>query len=231
MGRFTSVLNRLDITAPRKRSRREPGRTKRLALGWRRCLLEVLEVRTLLSVGGAADEHWLADGDAGDLGGHTQGSPEKKWFEKDNVLPPLNGMYSSTGAWFAVYQNGIIVRSVSDRAFSQAVVTPPDGSEVTHTFGSQVEMDISTDGGASFQQFAATAASTMRTYNAGPSDEDTLYPEEMLDLTIAGGELPSGVMIRESPTKASSGQGRRRRLAVARSQVPIACGNLLPRPH
>ena len=44
--------------------------------------------------------------------------------------------------------------------------------------------------------------------NLGPDSGDTLYGTELTELNISGGTLPMGVMIRESPTRASLGETR-----------------------
>ncbi len=117
-------------------------------------------------------------------------------------MPPAPGVVTFPG--------GIILSNFAHRVFSAGVVPPPTlGSNVTHSFSSQVEMDVSFDGGLSWQScVVSNAAAQMYLINNGPDSGDTLYGAQMLQLNVSGGTLPAGVMIRESPTKASAGETR-----------------------
>ena len=132
----------------------------------------------------------------------------KKWFEVTNQLPAADGMYNAPEA-FATYGGGLIlVRDWSQRAMDSSVAVPAPGMPVTHSFGSQVEMEVSTDGGVTWVPVVASVPSTVQTAYLGVVGGETEYAEEMLSLNISGGGLPLGIMIRESPTLASSGQTR-----------------------
>src|SRR5204862_545297 len=74
-----------------------------------------------------------------------------------------------------------------------------------HEFDSQVDMQLSTDGGQTFRPARAPASVAVRVTNLGSSPDDGLYDTEMLALNIQGGDLPAGTMIRESPTEPSRG--------------------------
>jgi hypothetical protein len=135
----------------------------------------------------------------------VQGS---QWFYQTNLLPPENGMYDSNQPLFATYPNGIIIRNISSRQFTQSISPPPPGSPVTLNFGSQIEMEISYNGGTTFQPIKVNAANTMQiTYQSSSGGED-IYQTEMTQLDISGGDLPAGVMIRESQSLASTGETR-----------------------
>jgi len=64
------------------------------------------------------------------------------------------------------------------------------------------------DGGASFKPFSAPANVAVQV--SSRSDLDTgstrFFDTEMLALSLSGGSLPGGVMVRESPTLASLGR-------------------------
>jgi hypothetical protein len=53
-----------------------------------------------------------------------------------------------------------------------------------------------------------TRQSTIRTTNSGqlPTGDGYVFDTEMLSLDLSGGTLPPGVMLRESPTRASLGK-------------------------
>jgi hypothetical protein len=129
-----------------------------------------------------------------------------QWFYQTNLLPPENGMYNCTSSLFANYASGIVIKNWNARAFTAGVVPPLPGSPVTHNFGSQVEFEISFNGGTTYTSITANAANTMRiAYQSSSGGEDT-YQTEMMQMDVSGGGLPAGVMIRESTTKTSIGQ-------------------------
>ena len=133
-----------------------------------------------------------------------------QWFYQTNLLPPENGMYNCTSpsAYFAVYASGIVIRNFSSRSFTQSIPPPPPGTPVTFSFNSKIEMEISYDGGATYWPIRANAANTMQiTYQSSSGGED-VYQAEMLQLDISGGNLPAGILIRESSTTASLGLTR-----------------------
>jgi hypothetical protein len=74
---------------------------------------------------------------------------------------------------------------------------------------------ISMNGGASFTPFQAPANVTVQLNSR--SDLDTgstrFFDTEMLSLNLSGGTLPGGIMVRESPTKASLGRTSVRTIA------------------
>ncbi|MGA1979506.1 MAG: dockerin type I domain-containing protein [Sedimentisphaerales bacterium] len=131
-----------------------------------------------------------------------------QWFYQTNLLPPENGMYNCTSpsAYFAVYPSGFVIRNFSSRQFTQSIPPPPSGAPVTVSFNSKIEMEISFDGGSTYWPIKANAANTMWIQYQSSSGGEDIYKTEMLQLDISGGDLPSGVMIRESPTLASIGQ-------------------------
>ncbi|HZJ14179.1 MAG TPA: hypothetical protein VFD27_03970, partial [Chthoniobacteraceae bacterium] len=129
-------------------------------------------------------------------------------FFTSNVLPPGNGAYVSPADYHAAYANGIIIKNVSHKRFLQSQPPPPLGGSQNHSFGSTVEMDVSTDGGVSYQHVAAPANVTVHVTHSSddPGTQTSTYDTEMLQLDISGGTLPAGVMVRESPTLASTGK-------------------------
>ena len=133
----------------------------------------------------------------------------KKHFFQHNLLPPENGLYVPPTPGAVTFPGGIIISNVAHRVFSASVAPPSVGGNVTNSFNSQVEMNISFDGGLTWQSCVVSNAPT-RTYaiNNGLDSGDALYGGELQQLNLSGGTLPAGVVIRESPTKASSGETR-----------------------
>jgi len=137
----------------------------------------------------------------------SQRVPQPRFFTTD-VLPPPNGVYVSAPEGHATYGNGLIIRNVSHKKFTQSLPPPPLGLTQVHAFNSMVEMDVSSDGGLSFQHVSAPANTSVSVHHT--SDDATtnksFFDTEMLQLDIVGGLLPGGVMVRESPTRASTGK-------------------------
>src|SRR5205823_4266394 len=75
---------------------------------------------------------------------------------------------------------------------------------------SQVQMMVSMDHGATFTPVSAPAQVSVQVtpsaVAAGGAVDTQAFDTEMLALNIQGGSLPAGVMVRESPTRASKGQ-------------------------
>jgi len=128
-----------------------------------------------------------------------------EWFYLSNLVPPPNGMYNCPNTWFALFSNGLIVRNFSSRQFSQSIIPPPLGGSLAHSFVSKVEMEISFDGGVKFFPFTAYAENTMFLNHTSDIGLQEIYQTEMLQMDIIGGDLPPGVLIRESPVLASPG--------------------------
>lgn len=126
-----------------------------------------------------------------------------------NLLPPGNGSYFNGGQqWFALYANGIILTNVSYNQFTQTQPPPPPGGNSTQTFSSIFSGFISMNGGASFAPFSAPASSSVQINSRADLDTSStrFFDTELLSLNFTGGSLPAGVLVRESPTKASLGR-------------------------
>src|ERR1051325_11043653 len=93
-----------------------------------------------------------------------------------------------------------------------SVWPPPPGGSQTENFGSQVNGLISVDGGASFQPFSAPATISVQVISSQNSGNTRFFNTEMLSLSMSGGTLPGGVMVRESPTRSSLGRTSVRQL-------------------
>jgi hypothetical protein len=132
--------------------------------------------------------------------------PVKKRVFPTNKLPPLNGQYVSPADWHAAYASGIYLTNASHKRFTQNFPPPPPGGTDTHSFGSQVEMDVRQPGQPAVHVVVPNVQVTVQVASTGSSGSDQHYDTEMLQLDIQGGNLPPGMMIRESPTKASTGK-------------------------
>jgi PKD repeat protein len=135
-----------------------------------------------------------------------------------SLLPPLNEVYASRAQWSGIYAAGIILKDLRQKFFTQATLPPQPGGSLVHYFDSEVDFQISTDGGNTFQHGRAPAGVDVR-FAAVGSPESGLHDMEVLSLTMAGGDLPSGVMLRASPTLPSTGVTEIRTLADGTCRV------------
>ncbi|HUR19940.1 MAG TPA: HYR domain-containing protein [Vicinamibacterales bacterium] len=137
--------------------------------------------------------------------GHVQlrQTPEKTF--PTPTLPPQQGQYVSPAQWHAAFANGIIISNVSHQRFLESFPPPPPGGSNVHTFGSTVQMQLSLNGGSSFSPASAPAGVGVSVASIAIEDGTRFFDTEMLQLSLSGGGLPPGVMIRESPTRRSTG--------------------------
>jgi len=134
--------------------------------------------------------------------------PLKKHFYREELYPPATGEFMGSQDSVLAYPNGVLVRNLACGRFSSGVVPPPPGESLTHAFVSDVELEVSWDGGLSWETHTAQGIIEIRLENLGPDGADTLYGLEVLQLDIGGGTLPPGIQIRESPVMASLGETR-----------------------
>jgi len=123
-----------------------------------------------------------------------------------DCLPPPDPY---TGTFHALYAAGMIdLRNPIHMDFTSCDPPPPPvpGPGTDHTFGSNVRAEISIGGGPfNTVQAPATTRVTVMYCCPGPGGRE-VFDTEMLQLDITGGTLPPGAMIRESPTRASTGR-------------------------
>jgi hypothetical protein len=134
--------------------------------------------------------------------------PVKKRVFQSNNLPPLNGQYVSPADWHAAYANGIYLTNASHKRFTQNFPPPPPNGSDSHSFSSQIEMDVLQPGLPPVHVVVPNVFVQVQITSTGTSGSDQVYATEMLALNIQGGNLPPLMMIRESPTLASTGETR-----------------------
>jgi uncharacterized repeat protein (TIGR01451 family) len=123
--------------------------------------------------------------------------------EPTQLLPAPNDAYVSPAQWHALYGQGIVIKNVSHKFFTGSLLPPTSGVTNIHSFNSILDLDISTDGGNTFQSVRANAPVQVSVANASASTDNPLYDTEMTSLNLTG--LPNGIMVRESPTLPSRG--------------------------
>ena len=132
--------------------------------------------------------------------------------QSDPQLFPLQGTkYASrNGTGFGSLDMEIEkIEMVSREPSVVVALPPPAGSNMVSSFF-DIYIEVSTDGGGTyhcdsfFDIFVEVDVGNV----TAPGDAVGMYETEITSLNLSGGDLPAGVMIRESPTRASSGSHR-----------------------
>ncbi len=120
-----------------------------------------------------------------------------------NFFPPRGGELRTLKPGTQLIFPPLVVRNLVHRNFqNNAPLAPPPGGAQNISAPHTAVFETSSDGGQTWQPQSAPASATMRVTHSPTGFFDT----EMLQLNIAGGTLPAGVMIRESPTLPSRGR-------------------------
>ena len=153
---------------------------------------------------------------------------KETFFETATLPPGLDdpnggGQYVSPEDFHIALAGGILITNASHSGFltprgsNDATIVaaaagltaqPPPGCGGTlDTFNSTVQFDVAMAPGQPFHHVSAPARVQVCVTQTSPAGtEPRVFQTEMLQLNINGGSLPPGLMIRESPTKASTGQ-------------------------
>lgn len=135
------------------------------------------------------------------------------YLEQENVFrttffPPRNGSFAARPFSETLsYSSGAVINNMRVRlnqleSRSQPLPTTP--APQTQTTACVVECDLSLDGGQTWTHASVPAESSLRVQ--ANTSHVNVFDTEMLALSASGGALPAGVMIRESPTRASTGR-------------------------
>ena len=118
-------------------------------------------------------------------------------LETDPADPPSTFTTSTTNRYVELLVVNDVARS--------AVPPPALGNTATHEFTATATFRYSPDGtNYTDVQSPLVGRFSVTNTSAGPGGTQT-FDTEMLQLDIAGGTLPPGTMLRESPTRASTG--------------------------
>lgn len=150
---------------------------------------------------------------------HAQYNPKEVGIDKrvmaaSSASPPLKSYFANGDIPdqedLVEYPDGTIIRRFGFSMLSDKITPPALGAPpVDASLACRVSMEVSSDGGLSFEPFALPATTTLRvsTSVAGTGSSPSIYDLEMLALN-ATGTLGSGLplMLRESPTRVSTGR-------------------------
>jgi hypothetical protein len=137
-------------------------------------------------------------------------APEE-YYPYLELIPPPDGQYVSRADEVLIWPNGVMVKHMVHRAFTSSI--PPPQGILTVAYGSVVEMAISMDGGLTWMNATAPALNTMSVSLSMGGPSVGFYDTEMLQMDISGGDLPPFMIIRESPTRPSTGRHNTRSFA------------------
>jgi hypothetical protein len=125
-------------------------------------------------------------------------------------FPPI-GSYASPKGVPTHYGNGVVARN-----FRHTILEPPCPPECLrappcltcppdfYNLQAQVDFEVSSDGGQTFQPMTGSARSRVWTRHSEDTSDTRFFETEMLSMELSGGA--AGVMLRESPTRRSLGQ-------------------------
>jgi hypothetical protein len=119
-----------------------------------------------------------------------------------DCIPPLNSSY--VGQFHAKYSDGTNVYDLTQPEHHRFTMCtpPPVSGQQNHSFGSEVDALISINNGPT-QPIHAQGASTVGVLADGSNGPTRFFDTEMLQLDLLAAP---GVLIRESPTKQSTGR-------------------------
>ncbi|HEY2951519.1 MAG TPA: hypothetical protein VGK40_02995, partial [Verrucomicrobiae bacterium] len=136
-----------------------------------------------------------------------------------NPTPP-NAIYASpVGSSSVAFPNGFVIRKIRHGRLRFHLPPPMLNGLATYTSDGDVRFEFSSNGGATFSNASAPATVAVRLLNVADDGTARTFQTEMLSLDIAGGTLPPGVRIRESPTLVSAGQATSRAVPTGGAMV------------
>jgi hypothetical protein len=127
-------------------------------------------------------------------------------FFPSNLMRPPTGVYASPDVIFYPYGPGIVIMNFTISHPTASFLPPALFTSSTHTFGVIVSADMSVDGGANWFAVGASANETINSFHYSDAGGVGYFSEEIYSLNVSGYTPYGPMMIRESPTLASTGQ-------------------------
>jgi autotransporter-associated beta strand protein len=117
-----------------------------------------------------------------------------------NTLPPLDGQYISPEDWHGLFENGIMISNAIHHGFTDSFAPPGQGQGQVHSFSSQADMMVSTNGGETFESYSAPGSVTAGITNTtgvvnltmNPAPAFVLVNNNEVDYTFTGSGRISG---------------------------------------
>jgi hypothetical protein len=145
-----------------------------------------------------------ADGESGSILFLIE-CPDKKFKQQDPKIPggKVHKFIPEVKSEFNHRQTQ--TKNLVVSGYSNDTPAPPLGNMMIVNFSCNAIMDISLDTGNAFQNFSLNCDMTVLYYHELDSSGSEYYDTEILHMNLTGGNLPPGVMLRESPDSISSG--------------------------
>jgi hypothetical protein len=124
-----------------------------------------------------------------------------------DAVPTPRGLYEGDNTVY--FPIGVVVTNVQliPSPGAPSYAPPAPGGTIIGNSFFDIFTEVSLDGGGTFAPMTVLSAPTaVQMTSAGAGGGTRSFDTEMLQLNISGGTLPPGVMIRESPTRASTGR-------------------------
>jgi hypothetical protein len=125
-------------------------------------------------------------------------------------MPPTNAQYNFSGpVVYPTGTSGVVLSNVVLLDLSPTLPLPPPGSAQSQGLTGTINMLVSTDNGQTFNPASGPLNGLVTVSNTSPAGSQgpiQYYDTALLTLNISGGNIPSGLMIRQSPSKPSLGR-------------------------
>ncbi len=121
----------------------------------------------------------------------------------DVNFPPVSSFYRSGHDEATTFYSGLQLRNINYTGFSGSYPPPSTGSAATYTTSGTLSLEYSVDGGTSWAPTSGSANWQVRLASIDDDGSARFFDGEVQSLNISTG---AGFMIRESPTKFSSGR-------------------------
>jgi len=121
-------------------------------------------------------------------------------------LPPSTGQFGPASV--LQYPGGIWLCNAVAQQVGPALAPPPPGQRQIQEFAGNMSLMVSLNNGQSFMPATAPLSGTLVISNrsSAGSAGAQYYDTELQQMNLSGGTLPQGIMVRESPSKASLGR-------------------------
>ena len=125
-------------------------------------------------------------------------------FSNDRFPTPNSQLEVGSGG-LSFASVGVLISNLTLRPLGSGQALPAPGAISVLPIDFEVLFQLSTDGGVSFHFGSCSGHASVRAEPITATDT-RFFDTEMLSLNLTGGSLPSGMMLRESPTRASAGK-------------------------
>ena len=127
-------------------------------------------------------------------------------FASDN-FPPEGQFSSAAGSPPVSFSQTTQLENLLVSTNPSSSSLPPLGSSTTQTLSMNfAKISVSYDAGVTKTDYSATGEMQIRLSHVADVSSNKIFETEILSMNLSGGTLPPGVMVRESPSKASLGR-------------------------